>query len=116
MRPKGCPETSLRNYHYFLHNSSEERSSPLPNTNSSSFTSLKLGAAIFSEKVVPIYKFMLRQAARNRNFNFKISRHLLRTIHFAAVDLLLSTNASDGQNTIERPDRAATSPTVTSGG
>jgi hypothetical protein len=27
MRPKGCPETSVINYHYYLCNSPEERSS-----------------------------------------------------------------------------------------
>jgi len=27
MAPIGCPETSLRNYHYWLRNNAEERSS-----------------------------------------------------------------------------------------
>jgi len=36
--PKGCPETSVSNYHYSLHNSPEDRSSPLPKTNCSSST------------------------------------------------------------------------------
>ena len=29
MRPTGCPETSVRNYHYSLRNNPEERSSHL---------------------------------------------------------------------------------------
>jgi len=87
MGPKGCPETSVSNYHYSLHNSPVERSSHLTNTNCSSFISLQVGAASFPEKVVPIYKFMRCNAARNRNFSFKLRRHLLRTIPFAAVGL-----------------------------
>ena len=102
MGPKGCPETSVRNYHYSLHNSAEERSSPLLNTNCSSFTSLKMRAAIFSEKAVPIYKFMRHHAARNRNLSFKLRRHLLRTIPIAAEGLHSFTTAGYEQNTVER--------------
>jgi hypothetical protein len=114
--PKGSPETSVRNYHYSLHNSPEQCSSPLPNTNCSSFTSFKLGGSNLFWKGLPIYKFTWRHAERNRNSNFKLRRHLLRTIPFAAVGCLLFTDAGDGQNTVEGPDGAATSPTVLQAG
>jgi hypothetical protein len=35
MGPTGCPETSVRNYHYSLHNNTEERSSEVYSTSTS---------------------------------------------------------------------------------
>ena len=37
MRPIGCPETSVRNYHYALRNNPEERSPHLPSDGSPKF-------------------------------------------------------------------------------
>ena len=57
MGPIGCRETSARNYHYWLRNNAEEPSSHLLRSGSltsrTSWVSLMMEAASYSEKLAP---------------------------------------------------------------
>jgi len=60
MEPIGCPETSARNCHYSLRNNTEERSSHTFRGGSlkshTSWASLKMEAASYSEKLARMYQ------------------------------------------------------------
>jgi hypothetical protein len=60
MGPIGCPETSVRNYHYSLRNDPEQRSSNKP---------LKMGPIGCTETSVRNYHYSLRNDPEQRSSN-----------------------------------------------